>query len=160
KSQAGAESIHQLRNGKLDRATLDRLAPVLELDSKALAELAEGRFCPNEIELDGLAQFNTPYDGMQVKDYLVWDPATKHAGAFDSGADCSPILKRAKKLGLTIDLILLTHAHPDHVADLSRLTKETGAPIYLSSREQAPGAQGLEEGKTFSVGNLEIESRL
>jgi glyoxylase-like metal-dependent hydrolase (beta-lactamase superfamily II) len=97
---------------------------------------------------------------MQVNAYLVWDPATKHAVAFDSGADCSPMLEQAKKLGLTIDVILLTHAHPDHVADLARLTKETGAPVYLSSHEQATAAKPLEEGQTFSVGNLVIESRL
>ena len=160
KSGASVDAIRQLRDGKFDRATLDRIAPVLQLDAAALTGLAEEKFRPNEIHLDGLAQFNTPYHDMQVNAYLVWDPASKEAVAFDSGADCSAMLEHAKKHGLTIKLILLTHAHPDHVADLSRLANATGAPIYLSSREKAPGAQSIEEGASFTVGKLEIESRL
>ena len=65
-----------------------------------------------------------------------------------------------KREGLTVKLILLTHSHPDHVADLSRLRKETGAPVYISKLESANGAQGIEEGKRFECGQLKIESRL
>jgi glyoxylase-like metal-dependent hydrolase (beta-lactamase superfamily II) len=97
---------------------------------------------------------------MMVNSYLVWDPASKEAAAFDSGASCSAMLKYSQDSGLTIKFILLTHAHPDHVADLDQLKGATGAPIYLSSRENAPGARAIEEGKTFTVGKLEIESRL
>ena len=57
-------------------------------------------------------------------------------------------------------MILLTHAHPDHVADLRRLEEETGAPVYISDLEAAEGAEAIEEGKRFRVGSLEIESRL
>ncbi len=160
KSGASVDAIGQLRGGKFDRATSDRIAPVLQLDGAALAGLAEGKFQPNEIQLDGLAQFNTPYHDMQVNAYLVWDPANKEAVAFDSGANCSTLLERAKEHGLTIKLILLTHAHPDHVADLRRLAQATGAPVFLSSREQAPGAEAIEEGKAFHLGKLRIESRL
>jgi glyoxylase-like metal-dependent hydrolase (beta-lactamase superfamily II) len=107
-----------------------------------------------------LAQFNTAYHDMMVNAYLVWDPANKEAVAFDSGADCSAMLKHSQESGLTIKLILLTHAHPDHVADLDRLAHTTGAPVYLSSRENARGARAIEEGRAFTVGKLEIESRL
>ena len=160
KSGADAEKIRQLRDGAFDRATSDRLAPLLQLDARALAEFAEAEWQPGEVTLEGLAQFNTPYHDMRVNAYLVWDSASKEAIAFDSGADCSTMLDRARKEGLTIRLILLTHAHPDHVADLDRLARETGAPIYLSGREKADGAQAIEEGKKFTVGKLEIESRL
>ncbi len=160
KSGASVEAIRQLREGNFDRATSDRVAPVLQLNPDALADLAQEKFRPNDIALDGLAQFNTPYHDMQVNAYLVWDPASREAIAFDSGANCSAMLEHAKKHGLTIKLILLTHAHPDHVADLRRLTQETGAPVFLSSREQAPGAEAIEEGRKFTVGKLEIESRL
>jgi glyoxylase-like metal-dependent hydrolase (beta-lactamase superfamily II) len=149
-----------VREGKAERATIEQIAPALQLNGPALADLAEGRFQPNELQLDGLLQFNTPYHDMQVNAYLVWDPASKAAVAFDSGANCSGMLDFAKKNGLTIELILLTHAHPDHVADLERLAQATGAPIHLSSREKAPGAQPMEEGRNFTVGKLEIESRL
>jgi len=160
KSGASVDAIRTVRDGKFDRATLDQIAPALQLDADALAELGQEKWRPNEIHIDGLAQFNTPYHDMMVNAYLVWDPASKEAVAFDSGADCSAMLKHSQDSGLTITLILLTHAHPDHVADLERLTHTTGAPIYLSSRENAIGAQAIEEGRIFTVGKLEIESRL
>lgn len=160
KSGASVAAIRQLREGNFDRATSDQIAPLLQLNPEALADLAQGNFRPNEIALDGLAQFNTPYHDMQVNAYLVWDPTSREAVAFDSGAKCSTLLEHARKHGLTIKLILLTHAHPDHVADLDRLARETGAPIFLSRREKASGAQPIEEGKKFAVGKLEIESRL
>lgn len=160
KSGASMEAIRALRDGNFDRATSDHVAPVLELDREAMAALVLEKWQPNEIELEGLAQFNTPYHDMQVNSYLVWDPVSKEAVAFDSGANCSAMLKKAKADGLTIELILLTHAHPDHIADLDRLARETGAPIYLSEREQAPGAQPLVEEKIFHIGGLTIESFL
>lgn len=160
RSGVSVEIISRLHQGQFDRAAIDRIAPILELNPVALAGLAEGKFRPNGIELEGLAQFNTAYDEMQVNAYLVWDPASRRAVVFDTGADASPMLDQAQQLNLTIELVLLTHAHPDHVADLARLTTKTNAPVYLSSQEHASGARPMEEGKRFSVGALEIESRL
>lgn len=160
KAGVEAAAVRKVREGAFDRATVERIAPILHLSTKALAELAENQFQPDAVQLDGLGQFNTPYHDMQVNAYLLWDPASKEAVAFDSGADCGSLLKAAQDHGLTIKLILLTHAHPDHVADLARLADETGAPIYLSSREKAPGAQPIDEGKTFRVGQLRIQSLL
>ena len=97
---------------------------------------------------------------MTVNAYLVWDPESHEAVAFDTGADCSEMLKRIDDEKLGVRLILLTHAHPDHIEDLDRLTKETGAPVFISERESAPGAQPFAEGKNFQVGKLEIEARL
>lgn len=160
KSGVNVDAIRELREGKFDRATSDRVAPVLRLSSTALAGLAQQRWQPDEIALEGLRQFNTPYHDMQVNAYLVWDPAGKEAVAFDSGASCAGMLEFAQKEGLTIKLILLTHAHPDHVADLDRLGQATGAPIFISEREEAPGAQPIAEGQAFQVGGLTIESFL
>lgn len=160
KSGASLGAIHSLRDGQFDRTTIHQVAPALQLDADALAELAEGKWQPDEIRLEGLAQFNTPYHDMKVNAYLVWDPASKEGVIFDSGADCSGILERSQRDGLTIKLILLTHAHPDHVADLERLVEATNAPVYLSEREEAPGAEPIEEGRNFSVGGLTIESLL
>src|SRR5207302_10920823 len=76
------------------------------------------------------------------------------------GADCSAMLKRIEDEGVTLKLILLTHAHPDHVADLRRLRKATGAPVYISELEPEEGAQSIPEGKHFKIGTLAIEARL
>ena len=160
RSEIDAQKIRQLRDGKFDEAALMRVAPVLGLNASAQVDLAKGEWQPAEIQLDGLAQFTTHYSDMLVNAYLIWDPDSKDAAAFDTGADCSGMLKLAKQKNLNIKLILLTHAHPDHIADLSHLQKETGAPVYISTRESASGAEGIEEGKHFQLGKIEIESRL
>ena len=85
---------------------------------------------------------------------------TKHAVAFDTGADCGSMLKRATKEDLSIKMILLTHAHPDHVADLPRLREETGAEVFAPAREPVPGADKIEDGKHFQLGKIDIEARL
>jgi glyoxylase-like metal-dependent hydrolase (beta-lactamase superfamily II) len=160
KSGVSAENIRKLRDGNFEGDALERAAPVLKLDATALRDLATGKWEPESIdEIEGLAQFNTTYGDMTVNAYLAWDPATLEAVAFDTGADCGGMLQRIERENLRVKLILLTHAHPDHVADLRRLRKATGAPVYLSRMEEEEGAQEVEEGKRFRVGSLEIEAR-
>jgi hydroxyacylglutathione hydrolase len=161
RSGVSAEKIRGLREGAFDDDTVEQAAPVLKLDPAALRKLAAGKWNPEPIaEIEGLAQFNTTYGDMTVNAYLVWDAVTREAVAFDTGADCSDMLQRIKQENLNVKLILLTHAHPDHVADLRQLRKVTGAPVHISQLEEAEGAQEVEEGKRFRVGSLEIEARL
>ena len=158
KSGASVEAIQRLKAGEFDRATSDLLAPVLELDAPALATLAEGHWQPEDAAVEGLVQFTTDYGDMKVNAYLAWDPVCKMAIAFDTGASCAAMLEHAQREGLAIKLILLTHAHPDHVADLARLVEATGAPVFLASEESAPGAEPMSEGATYEVGGLTVET--
>ena len=161
KAGVDADAVRKARDGEADEATLRAIAPVLDLDPNALIDLAQGKWKPDKLEkFDGVAQFNTSYGGMLVNAYLVWDPATKHAAAFDTGADSASMLKLATKENLSIKLILLTHAHSDHVADLPRLREETGAEVFAPAREPVPGAEKIDEGKRFRVGKIDIEARL
>ncbi|HZE14082.1 MAG TPA: MBL fold metallo-hydrolase [Chthoniobacterales bacterium] len=155
------EAVRKLRGGDLAAVEVERIAPFLKLSAAALRKLASGDWNPEAIgDVDGLAMFNTTYGDMTVNAYLVWDPATRDAVAFDTGADCSAMLKRVANDHLKVKLILLTHAHPDHVADLRRLRKETDAPVYISELEPEEGAEPIAEGKRFGVGSLKIEARL
>ena len=161
RSGLSADAVNKVRDGNYDEAALRAIAPVLDLDANALVDLAQGKWKPDKVEnFEGLAQFNTSYGGMLVNAYLIWDPATKHAAAFDTGADSAGMLKLATKENLSIELILLTHAHSDHVADLPRLREETGAEVFAPEREPVPGAEKIEQGKKFRVGKIDIEARL
>jgi glyoxylase-like metal-dependent hydrolase (beta-lactamase superfamily II) len=151
--------VRGLRSGEFDDDAIACVAPVLKLSSAGLRKLASGKWDPVG-EIAGLAQFNTTYHDMTVNAYLAWDPATHDAAAFDTGADCTEMLRRIDQEKLSVRLILLTHAHPDHVADLHRLRKATDAPVYISELEPEEGAQAIAEGKRFKVGSLKIEARL
>ncbi len=133
RSGVTVERLKQMREGSFDDESLAAVAPLLGLDAWSLTRLAHDQWVPERVqEIAGLAQFNTTYGDMTVNAYLVWDPASREAVAFDTGADCTEMLRRASKEDLTIKIIMLTHAHPDHVADLERLRSETGAIIYIS----------------------------
>src|SRR4029079_19753800 len=135
-----AQIIRKLRDGDFDESELLSIAPVLGLDGRALAGIAQGEWRPNNIEsLDGLAQLTTDYNGMAVNAYLVWEPGTRVAAAFDTGADSREMVRFPKHHKLNVQLILLTHAHPDHVADLPALREETGADVFTPAREPVPG---------------------
>jgi glyoxylase-like metal-dependent hydrolase (beta-lactamase superfamily II) len=70
------------------------------------------------------------------------------------------MLRAAKRHKLDVQLILLTHAHPDHIADLPALREETGADVFTPAREPVPGAEPIDEGKEFRLENLQIDTRL
>src|SRR6266513_6539564 len=161
KAGVDLQIVRKLREGDFDEAALLRVAPVLGLAGGPLCELAKGEWRPERIdERDGFAQFNTHYHDMTVNAYLVWDPASRVAAAFDTGADCKEMVRFANRYKLNVQLILLTHAHPDHVADLPRLREETGGDVFTSAGEPVPGAEPIEEGKRFRLDAIEIATRL
>jgi len=153
------EAVAKVKGGEPNEDALRKLAPTLNLAADALVQSAKKGWSPPSLQVNGLAQFNTPYEDMTVNSHVAWDPKSKEAVAFDTGADSGPMLQLAKERGLTIKLILLTHTHPDHIADLPRLKKETAAPAHVCNLEPTSGAEGFSAGKSFEVGGLKIETR-
>ncbi len=161
KAHISSETIRKLREEDYEEAALLSVSPILDLDGHALYELAKGEWHPEKIAAhEGLVQFNTDYVGMAVNAYLVWDPATRAAAVFDTGGDSSEMVRFANRHKLNVQLILLTHAHADHVADLPSLREETAADVFSPAREPVPGAEPIDEGKRFRVGNLQIDTLL
>ena len=141
-----------------DAEALRKLAPALGLNAQALTALP--KYLPAAVKVVGLASFSTAYGGMLVNSYLVWDAASGDAAAFDTGTDCAAILDALRHQNLKLRGIFLTHTHGDHIADLDRLQRETGASVHASSREPLHGAEAFELGQTFACGGLRIEARL
>ena len=160
KAGVQASAVEALREGKWDAVVARKIAPVLGLGAEALVAAGEKRWAPNPIALDGLAQFNTPYEDMTVNSYVVWDPASGEAAAFDTGADCGPMLDFVAEKKLRLVRIFITHTHGDHIFDLDRLKEKTGAPAVVSARETVEGASTFEPGATFTIGSLRVETRL
>lgn len=81
--------------------------------------------------------------------YLVWDPVTRRGAVIDSVLDFDPksgrtgthsaeaILKAAEREGVTIDWLLETHAHADHISGAPFLKKATAAPIVIGEHIKA-----------------------
>lgn len=150
-----------VKAGKVNTAVIRRVARHLRLDPGALEDLAHDRWYPHSPDFQrGFAQFHTNYDGMGVNSYLVWDPRTKEAAAFDTGADAGAVVDLAAAEGMKVLYIFLTHTHEDHIADLNRLAEATGAEVWASAREPSdrPGAKTFQENAHFHLGRLAIKT--
>lgn len=161
-TQAGLSTVvaNGILGGNYDEGGARALAGVFGLAPDRVHAIAQGEYHPEEIALmNGLSQFNTPFEDMTVNSYLVWDPETKQAVAFDTGTDCTGILDAVKEHKLILSRILLTHSHGDHILELDRLKEKTGAEAFIGEKEPVEGAESFAPGKVFLVGGLTIESR-
>ena len=161
RAEVSLEDLHAVKSGQLLDAVIRRVARHLRLAPDALQELAHKQWYPEApVFPHGFAIFNTPYEDLTVNSYLVWDGRTHAAAAFDTGSDCGGMLDLIRSERLRLQLIFLTHTHEDHVADLPRLAKETGAQVWASEREPAdhPGAMVFKENAHFHVGGVAIKT--
>lgn len=131
------------------------------------------------------AQFD---EATHTVSYVVWDPATQRAAIIDPVLDydhrtgrvshrsADDLLGFAAGQGLSVDWVLETHAHADHLSAAPYLKERTGAPIGIGARITevqrtfAP-VFGLEDvsgdgrefdrlfrdGETFALGGLQVE---
>ena len=160
-SRAGvtAEQLQKVKGGELDEAAVRKIAPVLNLGADAVIELAKKSWFPADHAVEGLMQFNTPYEDMTVNSYLVYDLLTKIGILFDTGANATSALNWARQRMIRIKLVLITHIHTDHIVDLKRVLRETGAKAHVNEVEPVEGAETFKVGKVFDLGNFEIETR-
>jgi glyoxylase-like metal-dependent hydrolase (beta-lactamase superfamily II) len=120
--------------------------------------------------------------------YLVSDPATSKAAIIDPVLDYDPaggiadsasvdaILAVAREAGLSVEWVLETHAHADHLSAAQVAKAATGAKVGVGARitkiqeifrpvfqaeDIAPGGGDFdrlfEDGERFRIGELEVE---
>ena len=131
------------------------------------------------------AQFD---EATHTVSYVVWDPATCRAAIIDPVLDydhrtgrvshrsADDLLGFVADQGLSVDWVLETHAHADHLSAAPYLKEKTGAPIGIGARITevqrtfAP-VFGLEDvsgdgrefdrlfrdGETITIGGLQVE---
>ena len=67
----------------------------------------------------------------QTNTYIIHEEASKTCCVIDPGYEANTILKKLDQLGLTLDAILLTHGHFDHVGAVRDLAADTGCRVFL-----------------------------
>ncbi len=95
--------------------------------------------------------------------YLVADPASATGVLIDGNDELGPLLERAEREGIEITHVLLTHAHPDHVAGLAEARERLGNPPLVA---HAAAAAEIEEEVALKIadrerlgaGGLEVEA--
>lgn len=74
---------------------------------------------------------------MEVCCYIVGCAKSGRGAVIDPGGDVDRILAAIDELGLSIDYIIATHGHPDHVCGNRQLKEATGASIVFHKVEDA-----------------------
>jgi hydroxyacylglutathione hydrolase len=67
--------------------------------------------------------------------YLLRAPGSDRALMVDPGDEAERLLGAVRELGVTLDAILLTHTHFDHVGAVAPVAQATGAPVYCPKIE-------------------------
>lgn len=72
---------------------------------------------------------------VQENSFLIRREGGDRALLVDPGDEAPKLLGAIEALGVTLDAILLTHCHFDHVGAVAPVAKATGAPVYCPEIE-------------------------
>lgn len=76
----------------------------------------------------------------QTNCYIVWNDSSSTCAVIDPGCEAGRVLQAVEQLGLTIDAVLLTHGHFDHVGAVEEIVTKTGCRLWMrqSDWSQSP----------------------
>jgi hydroxyacylglutathione hydrolase len=84
-----------------------------------------------------------PVTPFQQNCSLVWCDETIKGAVVDPGGDLDKIRRAIEEEGVTVEKILLTHAHIDHAGGTAELARELSLPIEGPHKEDEFWIQGL-----------------
>ncbi len=108
--------------------------------------------------------------------YIVYCEQTLKAGVVDPGGNAETIIAEINKAGLTVEYVINTHGHADHIAANSAVQQATGAKILIHQADAGmltdaqrnlstfigagivcqPADRLLHHKDTVSIGNIEL----
>lgn len=68
--------------------------------------------------------------------YVVWADGSDRCVIIDPGDEADRIMAPVHEHDLTVEAVLLTHTHFDHVGAVKPIATETGAPVYCPEIER------------------------
>ncbi len=93
----------------------------------------------------------------QTNCYIFHDESSKTCCVVDPGYTPEVVEDKLEELGLTLEAILLTHGHFDHVGGVKQLAADTDCEVYLCAEDLALPPQltagQLYHTKTYSDGD-------
>ncbi len=75
--------------------------------------------------------------------YVARTHGSTGALLIDPGDEAPRLIQAIEALGVTIEAILVTHTHIDHIGAVAALAQHTGAPVYCPQLEREDLATGM-----------------
>jgi len=99
------------------------------------------------------------HDDLGCASYLIGDEDAGIAAVVDPKLDIGEYLRLARYFGVSIEHILETHNHADHVSGHGRLAAATGATIHIN-RDAAPeyDHEPFDDGFELELGSLRVRA--
>jgi hydroxyacylglutathione hydrolase len=151
-SMAGLEvrELMGFLNGRFSLQTARHLAPVLGLNSEALASLPD--YQPITAAMSGIRRVSVPFEDDEVNIWLIESGNT--VIAIDCGFRANDFLHAIEPIQEKSVHLLITHAHRDHVGGLTTASRNLLASI------RAPKGFGdstmISSGDTLEIGAYKI----
>jgi hydroxyacylglutathione hydrolase len=93
-----------------------------------------------------------PVTPFQQNCSLVWCTQTMKGALVDPGGEIPRLLQAVEQAGVTLEKILVTHAHLDHAGAVADLAKQTGVPIEGPQRDDQFWIDCIEEsGRAYGM---------
>jgi len=83
----------------------------------------------------GLEVLGTTVGPVAENSFLAWKEGSDKAVMIDPGDEPERLMAPLEERGLTLEAILLTHCHFDHIGAVAPIAKKTGAPVYCPEIE-------------------------
>src|SRR5437879_11175785 len=78
-----------------------------------------------------------PVGPLQCNCSVIGDEQSREAMIIDPGDEIERVLDSVRKHGLKVTLIVVTHAHIDHIGGAAKLKAATGAPVVMNQNDSA-----------------------
>ena len=83
--------------------------------------------------------------------FVIGCEETREGVIVDPGDEVEGLLNEAKRHGLAITMILLTHAHLDHITGVGRAKEVLGVPVWLHADDNFLYQQVVQQGQMFGL---------
>ncbi|HHZ03185.1 MAG TPA: MBL fold metallo-hydrolase [Tissierellia bacterium] len=91
--------------------------------------------------------------------YIVGSEETKEAAIIDPGAEFNRIDKKIKSMGLTPQIIILTHYHGDHIGAVEDFVEKYGTKVYIHEEDaEALGNSAMNFTKSMFGKDMSIKA--
>lgn len=123
-----------------DTERLTALAEALSLDPRKLAIIAAGEWEPAPVDLEKLPvlvrRVMAPYGSYRENCFIIGCRNTSAAAIIDPGGVVDELLGAVDEDGLSLEMVLITHGHGDHVGGLAELVgARPGIKVFANPAE-------------------------